>query len=131
MSLFARRHDQPEDPQKTIDEWAAQHGEAPVPAAAAGVAGESVASFQMPVDDVFLIKGRGVVVTGTVSSGEVRRGAEIAVYRNMQPIGALKVVGLEMFRKQTDSAVVGQNVGLLLSATDRAAVQRGDMLVGR
>jgi elongation factor Tu len=49
----------------------------------------------------------------------------------MQPIGMLTVKGLEMFRKQVDFAVAGQNVGLLFSSTDRSAVQRGDLLADR
>jgi translation elongation factor EF-Tu-like GTPase len=55
----------------------------------------------------------------------------IVVYRAMQPVGSLTVVGVEMFRKQVDTAAAGENVGLLLSATDRSAVQPGDQLTNR
>lgn len=60
--------------------------------------------FQMSVEDVFVIQGRGVVATGRVSAGRVSRGMPIVVYRAMQPVGSLTVVGVEMFRKQVDTA---------------------------
>ena len=148
MSLFSRRRDQPEDPQAVVDQLASagqatanQAGQAtanqPGPVTAGGQPGYappiggSTAGFQLTVEDVFVIKGRGIVATGTISAGRVSNGMPVVVYRAMQPIGVLSLKGVEMFRKQVDSAVAGQNVGLLFSSTDRSAVQRGDLLADR
>jgi hypothetical protein len=143
VSLFSRRRDEPPDPQAVIDQMTAQSAGIPSgytgPVTAGGQPGVAPPvgyaapgqDFQMSVEDVFVIQGRGVVVTGRVSAGRVSRGMPIVVYRAMQPVSSLTVVGVEMFRKQVDTAAVGENVGLLLSATDRSAVQPGDQLTNR
>jgi translation elongation factor EF-Tu-like GTPase len=131
MSLFSRRRDQPEDPQAVVDRLAASSGTAAVPAGAGPTIPGGAAGFLMTVEDVFVITGRGVVVTGKVAAGQVSRGAAIEVYRAGVPVGTLTVTGVEMFRKQVDTASTGENVGLLVSAKDRTAVQRGDELVTR
>jgi hypothetical protein len=151
VSLFNRRRDEPQDPQAVIDQLAAQSGGTPPgypaqvppgyggPVTAGGQPGIAppiegampAQSFQMTVEDVFSIKGRGVVVTGRISAGQVSKGMPIVVYRAMQPVGRMTVNGVEMFRKMQDTAVAGDNVGLLLSASDRSAVQPGDFLADR
>lgn len=143
VSLFSRHRDEPQDPQAVVDQLAAQSGGVPAgyagPVTAGGQPGVAppIAStdpgqaFQMTVEDVFVIKGRGIVATGRISAGRVSRGMPIVVYRAMQPVGRLKVNGVEMFRKQLDTAAAGDNVGLLLSAADRSAVQPGDLLADR
>ena len=68
--------------------------------------------FQMPVEDVFTITGRGTVATGRVEQGRIKVGDEI----ELVGFGANKktvVTGVEMFRKLLDEAQAGDNVGLL------------------
>jgi translation elongation factor EF-Tu-like GTPase len=84
--------------------------------------------FRLTVSDVFSIKGRGTVVTGKVEVGSISVGADIAVSRNGESVGRTKVAGVEMFRKTLDTAVAGQQVGLLLDEVERQDVAAGDVL---
>jgi len=90
----------------------------------------SFARFQMTVQDVFSIKGRGTVVTGIVESGVVTKDATIEIHSQSGVIETVVDV-VEMFRKVTDQAVAGDNVGLLLRDVSRDAVKRGDVLRGK
>jgi elongation factor Tu len=86
-------------------------------------------SFQMPVEDVFFIRGRGTVVTGRVEAGTLKTGDQVT----LQHGGASRTVtvtGIEMFRKVLDQAGPGDNVGLLLRDITKDDVQRGDLLLG-
>jgi hypothetical protein len=89
----------------------------------------SAVDFQMTVQDVFSIKGRGTVVTGTVESGTVVEGATIEIRGSS---GAIQTVvqGIEMFRKVTSQASASDTVGILLRDVQRDQVQRGDVLRG-
>jgi translation elongation factor EF-Tu-like GTPase len=80
------------------------------------------------VEDVFTITGRGTVVTGRVGSGQLRTGQRVVVQRGAQTLAEVEVTGIEMFRKTTDVASAGDNVGLLLAGVSRSDVQRGDVL---
>jgi len=90
----------------------------------------SAADFQMTVQDVFSIKERGTVVTGIVDAGAVTKGATIEIHGQSGVIEAV-VDGVEMFRKVTEQAVAGDNVGLLLRDVGQYDVRRGDVLRGR
>ena len=91
--------------------------------------GASNTGFRMTVQDVFFIKGRGTVVTGTVESGTITEGAAIEVHG---PSGVTQtmVQGIEMFRRTKSQANAGDNVGILLRGLQRDQVQRGDVLIG-
>ena len=83
--------------------------------------------FQMPVEDVFTITGRGTVATGRVEQGRIKVGDEV----ELVGFGANKktvVTGVEMFRKLLDEAQAGDNVGLLLRGVDKEEVSRGMVL---
>lgn len=80
--------------------------------------------FLMSVEDVFTITGRGTVVTGNISSGEVHVGDTLFINENL----TTTVTGIEQFRKQMQSAVAGDNVGLLLKDISRDDIKRGDTL---
>ena len=85
--------------------------------------------FRMTVQDVFFIKGRGTVVTGTVESGTITEGAPIEIHGSS---GVTQTVAqsIEMFRRTTSQANVGDNVGILLRGIQGDQVQRGDVLQG-
>ena len=81
--------------------------------------------YLMPVEDVFSISGRGTVVTGRVERGILKKGAEIElVGYNAQPIKTT-ITSLEAFKKELDSAIAGDNCGLLLRSIKREQVKRG------
>jgi hypothetical protein len=89
----------------------------------------AASGFRMTVQDVFSIKGRGTVVTGTVESGTITKGAPIELHG---PSGVTQTVvqGIEMFRRTLSQANAGDNVGILLRGVQGDQVQRGDVLVG-
>ncbi|MFA3782829.1 elongation factor Tu [Melioribacteraceae bacterium 4301-Me] len=83
--------------------------------------------FLMPVEDVFSITGRGTVATGRVERGQVKLGEEIELIG----LGVHKktvVTGIEMFRKELDAAIAGDNAGILLRGIDKKEIERGMVL---
>src|SRR5436189_3978645 len=83
--------------------------------------------FQMPVEDVFSITGRGTVATGRIDRGKIKVGEEV----EMVGFGTDKktiVTGVEMFRKLLDDGQAGDNVGLLLRGVEKHEVERGMVL---
>jgi elongation factor Tu len=83
--------------------------------------------FQMPIEDVFSITGRGTVVTGRIEQGRVNVGDEIEIV-GLKDTTKTTVTGVEMFRKMLDSGEAGDNVGVLLRGTKREEVERGQVL---
>ncbi len=83
--------------------------------------------FLMPVEDIFSIEGRGTVVTGRIERGQVKVGEEIEIV-GLQPTTKTTVTGIEMFNKQLDSGVAGDNAGILLRGTKKEDVHRGQVL---
>ncbi len=83
--------------------------------------------FLMPVEDVFSITGRGTVGTGRIERGKVKVGQETEVIG----LGAHKksvVTGVEMFRKELDEGIAGDNVGILLRGVEKDELERGMVL---
>jgi elongation factor Tu len=83
--------------------------------------------FIMPVEDVFSITGRGTVATGRVERGHVKIQEELELIG----LGVHKktvVTGIEMFRKELDSAMAGDNAGILLRGVDKEEIERGMVL---
>ncbi|MBT8203502.1 MAG: elongation factor Tu [Acidimicrobiia bacterium] len=83
--------------------------------------------FQMPIEDVFSITGRGTVVTGRVEQGTLDINTEVEIV-GIRPTTKTTVTGVEMFRKLLDRAEAGDNVGLLLRGTGKDDVERGQVI---
>jgi len=83
--------------------------------------------FLMPVEDVFSITGRGTVATGRVERGKVKVGQEVEIV-GFGETKKTTVTGVEMFRKQLDEGLAGDNVGTLLRGVDKTEIQRGQVL---
>ena len=83
-------------------------------------------TFELEVEDVFTISGRGTVVTGTISKGTISVGDEVLVFNNGI---RTQVLGIEMFRKQCDVATEGENVGLLLRDISRDDIESGFLII--
>ena len=80
--------------------------------------------FLMPVEDVFSITGRGTVGTGRCERGRAKVGDEVEIIG----LGAHKktvITGAEMFRKELDEVVAGDNAGLLLRGVEKNDLERG------
>jgi elongation factor Tu len=83
--------------------------------------------FQMPIEDVFSITGRGTVVTGKVEQGVIHTGDEVEVV-GIRPTQKTVCTGVEMFRKILDEGQAGDNIGALLRGTKKEDVERGQVL---
>jgi elongation factor Tu len=83
-------------------------------------------AFEFVIEDIFMITGRGTVVTGRVLKGVVKVGDEVTI----SPSGIRTVVtGIEQFRKTLDYAQEGDNAGILLRGVSREQIQKGNMLI--
>jgi len=84
--------------------------------------------FQMPIEDVFSIKGRGTVVTGRIEKGKVKVNDTVEIVGIKPKTTATVVTGVEMFRKLLDEGQAGDNVGLLLRGIEKDDVERGQVI---
>lgn len=80
--------------------------------------------FLMAVEDVFTITGRGTVATGRIERGKVKIGdkVELVGLRNTRET---TVTGIEMFKKQLDEGMAGDNAGILLRGIEKKDIERG------
>ncbi len=83
--------------------------------------------FLMPVEDIFSIEGRGTVVTGRIERGKVKVGEDIEIV-GLHPTAKTTVTGIEMFNKQLDEGLAGDNAGILLRGTKKEDIHRGQVL---
>src|SRR5579864_6724348 len=77
--------------------------------------------FQMPIEDVFTIQGRGTVVTGKVEQGRIKVGEDVEIV-GLRPTAKTTCTGVEMFRKLLDEGEAGDNIGALLRGTKKEEV---------
>ncbi len=84
--------------------------------------------FLMPVEDVFTITGRGTVATGRVERGMLKINEPVEIVGLRDEPRKTVATGIEMFRKLLDSAVAGDNVGVLLRGVDRKEIERGQVI---
>ncbi len=84
------------------------------------------ASFRMPVDRVFTIKGFGTVVTGTVHSGRVR----VEGVLELLPQGlSLRVRGLQVHGDYVEEVGPGFRAAINLAGVGKEDLERGYVLV--
>ena len=82
--------------------------------------------FIMPVEAVYVITGRGTVVTGKIEQGTIKENQEVELLG--KDVKKTQVLGIEMFHKFMSEAEVGDNVGLLLKNIKKDQVSRGNIL---
>ena len=83
--------------------------------------------FLMPIEDIFSIEGRGTVCTGRIERGIVKVNEEVEIIG----LGETKktvVTGIEMFNKQLDEGMAGDNAGILLRGLKKEDLSRGQVL---
>ena len=83
--------------------------------------------FLMPVEDVFSIEGRGTVVTGRIERGRVKVGEEVEVV-GLKDNQKTTVTGIEMFNKQLEEGLAGDNAGILLRGLKKEDINRGQII---
>jgi len=77
---------------------------------------------RLPIDRVFIMKGFGTVVTGTLISGTIRKDGELEVF----PTGRkVRVRGVQVHGHPTDAAVAGQRTALNLAGASTEDLVRG------
>jgi len=83
--------------------------------------------FLMPIEDIFSISGRGTVVTGRIERGKIKVGepCELVGFKETKPTVC---TGVEMFKKQLDEGLAGDNAGILLRGIAKEDVERGMVL---
>ena len=83
--------------------------------------------FLMPVEDIFSIEGRGTVVTGKIERGVVKVGEDIEVV-GIKATQKATVTGIEMFNKNLQEGMAGDNAGILLRGLKKEDITRGQVL---
>lgn len=82
--------------------------------------------FLLSVEQSYMVKGRGTVVTGKVEQGTVKIEDPLElVGKDVKPTFCM---GLEMFHKSMDFAEFGDNVGVLLKGIKKDDAKRGFIL---
>jgi len=83
--------------------------------------------FLMPVEDIFSIEGRGTVVTGKIERGVVKVGEEVEII-GIKATQKTTVTGIEMFNKNLQEGMAGDNAGILLRGLKKEDITRGQVL---
>lgn len=86
--------------------------------------------FQMTVDDVMTVSGRGTVALGEVQRGTVCVGDQIVISGRQGRLTA-RVRALEKFREILDTAHEGEYIGVTLEGVSKEQVEKGDILLKR
>jgi selenocysteine-specific elongation factor len=82
--------------------------------------------FRLPIDRVFVMKGFGTVVTGTVISGSLSLGETVEV---LPPGLEGKVRSLQVYNRPVEKTVAGERAAVNLQGIEASAIERGDILI--
>lgn len=86
---------------------------------------EDEGAFRLAIDRAFVVKGSGVVVTGTVHEGKLQNDDSLHLF----PSGTtVRVRGLRTQNRETDIAVRGDRCAINLSGVELKDITRGDWL---
>ncbi|HOR46305.1 MAG TPA: selenocysteine-specific translation elongation factor [Caldisericia bacterium] len=78
-----------------------------------------------PVDRVFTVKGFGIVTTGTLWQGQVKKGEELEIFPSRKK-GKLR--GIESFDAQIETGDAGSRLALNFQNLDKEDISRGNIL---
>jgi elongation factor Tu len=81
----------------------------------------------MPVEDIFSIEGRGTVVTGKIERGVVKLNETIEIV-GLKDTVSTTVTGIEMFNKNLNEGMAGDNAGILVRGVKKEDIMRGQVL---
>jgi elongation factor Tu len=84
--------------------------------------------FLMPVEDVFTISGRGTVATGRVERGTLKLNDPVEILGISENKLQSVATGIEMFHKLLDTAMAGDNIGILLRGINRTDIEKGQVV---
>jgi len=83
--------------------------------------------FLMPIEDLHIVEGRGVVATGVVTQGKAEQGDQLEIFGfkvEPKPIKC-SIIAIETFHQVINSCKAGDSVGLLLRGPGRTELRRG------
>ncbi len=83
--------------------------------------------FLMAIEGVFTITGRGTVVTGRIERGTINLNDQVEIVGLIDNQTTV-VTGIEMFNKQLDKGMAGDNAGILVRGINKDQVERGQVL---
>jgi selenocysteine-specific elongation factor len=82
--------------------------------------------LRLPIDRIFIMKGFGTVVTGTMVSGKLSLGETVEIL----PSGVEgKVRNLQVYNQPVEEAMAGERTAVNLQGIETSAIQRGDVLI--
>src|SRR5258707_370299 len=81
--------------------------------------------FRLPLDRAFVIKGHGIVVTGTAMGAEVHVGQKLRVLPSGNEV---RVRSIQVHSDSVESAGLCQRVALNLTGAEKLELARGDVL---
>jgi selenocysteine-specific elongation factor len=81
--------------------------------------------FRLPLDRAFVIKGHGIVVTGTAMGAEVHVGDKLRVLPSGNEV---RVRSIQVHSDSVESAGLCQRVALNLTGAEKLDLARGDVL---
>ena len=120
--LFGREVD------TTVSDYQARAASATASDSGVPARGSIGGTVRFTVQDVFVITGRGTVVTGNVEVGTVSVGDVLEWTHADGTTRSTTVTAIEAFRKNLDTAGVGELVGLLLRDVQRTDIPAGAVL---
>jgi selenocysteine-specific elongation factor len=86
---------------------------------------QAATPVRLAIDRVFSVKGRGLVVTGSLRGGRLVRGARL----RLEPVGStVRARELQVHSTQVDEVIGGGRVALNLAGVEGAAIARGQVL---
>jgi selenocysteine-specific elongation factor len=83
---------------------------------------DSQALFRLPIDRVFVMKGFGAVVTGTLIAGKIKKEEEVEIFPSRR---RARVRGAQVHGAATDEASAGQRTALNLAGVQLEQLARG------
>jgi selenocysteine-specific elongation factor len=83
---------------------------------------DTEALFRLPIDRVFVMKGFGTVVTGTLIAGKIQKEDEVEVFPLRRRV---RIRGVQVHGSTTEKASAGQRTALNLSGATVEELARG------
>src|SRR5258708_1738849 len=84
------------------------------------------AIFRLPIDRVFVMKGFGAVITGTLIAGKIRKEEEVEIFPSRQ---RGRIRGVQVHGAASEAASAGQRTALNLAGVQTEELARGMTLV--
>ena len=85
--------------------------------------------LRLPIQDVYSIKGVGLVPVGRVESGKLKPGDKIVILPSRKPNGVQgEVKSIEMHHQQIEEALPGDNIGFNVKGIEKTDISRGDVV---